>query len=102
MTTEKWFSYAGYQQILMIANELNRAQNALEKGDSENAIHAWERAFELTDLTTADRKNGRLLKELLRFREMLGEAFISKDAILNRSLMNELIRLDPDAYRAMN
>ena len=63
MTTEKWFSYPVYQQILMIANELNRAQNALEKGDVENAVHAWERAFELTDLTTADPKNGRLLKE---------------------------------------
>jgi hypothetical protein len=102
MTTEKWFSYPGYQQILMIANELNRAQNALEKGDADNAVHAWERAFELTDLTAADSKNGRLLKELLRFREMLGETFIQLDATMNRLLMTELIRLDPAAYRAMN
>lgn len=102
MTTEKWFSYPCYQQILMIANELNRAQNALEKKDAENAVHAWERAFELTDLTTADVKNRRLLKELLRFREMLGEAFIQLDATMNRSLMIELIRLDQAAYRAMN
>ena len=102
MTTEKWFAYKGFQQLLMIANELNRAQNALEKGDTANAIHAWERAFELTDLTVEDRKNKRLLKELLRFREMLGETFISLDATLNRSIMNGLISLDPAAYNAMS
>ena len=62
LTTEKWFSYPGFQQLLMIANELNRAQNALGKGDTENAIHAWERAFELTELTVEDRKNHRLLR----------------------------------------
>lgn len=102
MTTEKWFSYPCFQQLLMIANELNRAQNSLEKGDPENAVHAWERAFELIDLTTEDRKNQRFLKELLRFREMLGEVFVLLDAAMNRALMIELIRLDPAAYRAMN
>lgn len=101
MTNAKWFSYPRFQQLLMIANELNRAQNALAKDDKENAIHAWERAFELTDLTVEDQKNKRLLKELLRFREMLGETFVSLDAALNKSLMKELIRLDAAAYRAM-
>ena len=69
-------------------------------GDKENAIHAWERAFELTDLTVEDQKNSRMLKELLRFREMMGRNFIFPDAAMNRSLMNELIRLDPAAYNA--
>jgi hypothetical protein len=102
MTTEKWFAYPGFQQLLMIANELNRAQHSLEKGDNANAIHAWERAFELTDLTVEDRKNGRLLKELLRFREMMGETFVSFDAAMNKLLMNLLIGLDPVAYNAMH
>lgn len=98
MTTEKWFGYPGYQQLLMIANELKRAQNALSKGDSESAIHAWERAFELTDLTVEDQKNKRLLKELLRFREMLWKTFVLLDAKMNKSLMDGLIRLDPVSY----
>lgn len=101
MTTEKWFAYPCFQQLLMIANELNRAQNALEKGEPDNAIHAWERAFELTDLTVEDKKNQRMLKELLRFREMMGENFIFPDAVVNRALMRELVRLDPAAYRAI-
>jgi hypothetical protein len=98
MTTEKWFSYPGFQQLLMIANELNRAQNALGKGDMDHAIHAWERAFELTDLTVEDQKNSRLLRELLRFREMLGETFVTHDATINKALTNALIALDPVAY----
>jgi len=102
MTTEKWFAYPSNQQLLMIANELNRAQHALVKGDTDNATHAWERAFELTDLTVEDSKNGRLLRELLRFREMLGETFISCDAAMNRSLLNALISLDPVAYNALH
>jgi len=89
------------QQLLMIANELNRAQNALEKGDTGNAVHAWERAFELTDLTVEDKKNSRLRRELLRFREMMGENFISHDALFNKALMNGLIQLDPAAYCTM-
>ncbi|MDP1621295.1 MAG: hypothetical protein Q8M08_03055 [Bacteroidales bacterium] len=101
MTVEKWSSFPRLQQLLMIANELNRAQNALEKGDIENAIHAWERAFELTDLTVEDKKNVRLLKELLRFREMMGENFISHDTFFNKALMNGLIQMDPAAYSAM-
>ena len=44
----------------------------------------------------------RLLKELLRFREMLGETFISLDPAMNRCLMDGLIRLDPAAYNAMS
>ena len=101
MTTEKWFAFPGFQQLLMIANELNRAQHALEKGDPQSAIHAWERAFELIDLTVADQKNCRLRRELLRFREMLGGNFIEHNAAMNRSLMNELIKLDPVAYRSL-
>ena len=101
MTPEKWFAYPRFQQLLMIAHELNRAQNALLKKDTENAVHAWERAFELTDLTVADKKNNRFLKELLRFREMLGEAFVTRNADLNRSLMHALITFDPAAYKAM-
>jgi hypothetical protein len=101
MTTEKWFAYESYQQLLMIANELNRAQNSLTSGDADNAIHAWERAFELTDLTAEDTKNQRWLKELLRFRELLGEVFISNSPELNKSLMMALLTFHPAALNAM-
>jgi len=86
----------------MIANELNRSQNALQKQDSNNAIHSWERAFELTDLTISDPKNPSLLKELLRFREMLGELFNQPDTRKNKILMDTLVTLNSTAYVMMH
>jgi len=102
LTTDKWFSYPRHQQLLMIANEMNRSQNALQKQDPENAIHSWERAFELTDLTISDPKNPSVLKELLRFREMLGELFNQPDARKNKILMELLITLDSTAYNTLH
>ncbi len=85
----------------MIANEMNRAQNVLMKHDIKNATHAWERMFELTDLTINDPKNFRLMKELLRFRELTGDLFINPDADYNKMLMQGLINLDPKAYNSL-
>ena len=101
LTAEKWFNYPAFKQLLMIANELGRARSGLEAGDSGIAVHAWERAFELTDLTTEDPKNHHLRKEILRFRELLGEAFVTCDGELNDQLLEGLIRMDAEAYRMM-
>lgn len=101
LTTEKWFGYPAFKQLLMIANELGRARSGLEDGDSDAAIHAWERAFELTDLTVEDPKNHRLRKEMLRFRELLGEVFLTHNQELNILLLEGLIRIDSEGYRMM-
>jgi hypothetical protein len=102
LTIEKWHAHSACNQILMIACELNRAQNALLKSDSANAIHAWERAFELTDLTIEDPKWSIRRAELLRFREKLGEIFITPDAAEHALLLNQLITLDSAAYRSLH
>ncbi|MEI7492651.1 MAG: hypothetical protein WCK92_14720 [Bacteroidota bacterium] len=98
---EKWYSYPRHQQILMIANEMNRAQNALLKNESDNAVHAWERSFELTDITISDPKNVRCIKELLRFRELAGELFLTRDIQFSKLLTKVLISLDPKAYNSL-
>lgn len=43
MTPEKWHGYPRYQQILSIANELNRAQNALIRGQLITALIALDK-----------------------------------------------------------
>lgn len=101
LSPEKWRSYPVHQQILSIANELNRAGNALRKGETVNAIHAWERAFELTDLTVEDPKWSLKLKELLRFRETLGALFFQPDLTENELLARTLITLHPKACNAL-
>ncbi|PIU65758.1 MAG: hypothetical protein COS84_06505 [Armatimonadetes bacterium CG07_land_8_20_14_0_80_40_9] len=100
---EKWGTFDKSQQILMIANELNRAKNWIIKGDLEEVINCYERAFELLDLTISLTTRKNLLKELLRFREMLAVQYISKqkDIALNQKLFNVLLSLDKDSYNIL-
>ena len=62
----------------MIANELNRAKNWLEKKDLEEVKNCYERALEFLDLTIAVTKNKNRLKEYLRLREIMGKLYLEK------------------------
>jgi len=103
LNRKKWQTFNRYQQILMVANELNRAKNWIIKGDLEEVINCYERAFELLDLTISLTTRKNLLKELLRFREMLAVQYISKqkDIALNQKLFNVLLSLDKDSYNIL-
>jgi len=100
LTEEKWSSYSRGQQILMIANELNRAKNLIANKRYKASDLCYERAFELTDLTSSDPKWRGKLKELRRFRELLAELYISehKDEQKNDLLYKGLLRLSAEAY----
>lgn len=100
---EKWSAHSKGQQILMIANELNRAKNFIESGRLDSVNMCYERAFELTDMTSSDSKWRGQGRELRRFREMLAMQYISleKDAAMNQALYLGLLRLSPEAYRML-
>jgi len=102
LTPEKWVTYYKTQQVLMISNELNRAVNALRTDHSADAEKCFERAMELTDLTVADTRWGNGLKELLRFREVLGELFLSKDLRLTQLALATFLTFDIDAYNMLH
>jgi len=90
----------------MVANELNRAKNWIIKGDLEETNNCYERAFELLDLTISVVTRRSLLKELLRFREMLATQYISsknavhkeRDKLVNQKLFDVLLSLNKDSY----
>jgi hypothetical protein len=90
-------------QILMIANELNRAGHWMERGDVENVCQCYERAFELTDLTLDDPKWAGKTKELFRFRELTTELYVQNaaDQDANRLLYRVLIQLCPESANAV-
>jgi hypothetical protein len=94
MDSEKWNRFPLERQILMIGSEFARAKNLLRDNVTAEVRQCYERAFELLDLCTMDPKWQRRLKELLRFREMLGELYLnaSKDdpgfMMMYRTLMN--------------
>jgi hypothetical protein len=104
LSKEKWFAYSEGQQILMIANELNRAKNWIIKKDYANVNLCYERAFELTYLTISDSKWAGKRKELLRFREYLGEQYQCeiKSSKINNEIYNGLIQLSAEAYNMLN
>ena len=77
LTPERWGQFKINQQVLMIANETNRANHWAEKNDKKLALNSLERALELLDLTVADRRwQGRQLP-LLRLREKIAQNYIN-------------------------
>ena len=83
----------------MVCNELNRAMNA--KSDEKEYKDCLERALELLDFSiTSDFWQGSY-KELLRGRDQIAKAYISKPADTN-DLQKMLISLNPAAFQLIN
>ena len=93
MTIEKWQNYPIEQQILMIGSEFARAQSFIKQKDLKEVGNCYERAFELLDLCCNDLKWRSKLRELTRFREILGESYLFKrnDLKLNNTLFKILL-----------
>ncbi len=100
----RWHEFTRGQRILMIASELQRAKEMLSRGDTAEVINAYERAFELLDLTISLERGGSGRYELLRFREMLGGAYLNEPANgkVASNLLNVLVSLDVDSYGALH
>ncbi len=77
LTPESWRRYDFPTQILMIANELNRAANALRRDDPDAATLALARALELADLTAEVNRQRNLLRELRRWRGLAAEEYLN-------------------------
>jgi hypothetical protein len=104
LTVERWAGFGFTKQILMIANELGRAGSWLEKQDYAEGKLCYERAFELLFLTIALVREPSMLRELVRFQEMLASLYNENPPSLqlNTALLNVLIMFDPDSYAALN
>ncbi|NQU82391.1 MAG: hypothetical protein HQ539_00370 [Parcubacteria group bacterium] len=79
LTPEKWQSFSKSIQILNVCAELSRAKNWLIKKNERLVLDSLNRAFELIDLTTDDEKWRHGLNELLRFREVLADFYLTKN-----------------------
>lgn len=102
MTLERWSFFSKGQQILMIANEINRVKNILLKNNSDDINSSYERALDLIDITVQDLKWGNNLKEILRCREFIGMLYFERNSYLNNLLLHNLLLLSPDAYNMLN
>ncbi|HQO38820.1 MAG TPA: hypothetical protein PK107_08415 [Candidatus Omnitrophota bacterium] len=104
LTPERWQSFGFTRQVLMIANELNRAGAWLEKSDVDEAKRCYERALELTWLTIGLQTEPGRIRELARFNEVLAGLYAEASPRFedNALLLNALIMLDRGSYAALN
>jgi|CXWL01.1.fsa_nt_gi hypothetical protein len=99
LSLERWRTFAVDQQILMIANELNRAAKLAGAANRDRLRNGYERALALTDLTVQAGPRPGLLRELLRWRDLLAALYLGAelDAPAHRALLRALLRLHPTA-----
>ena len=101
LTSDKWKTFSVDKQILMIANEMNRAKNWIEKKDFEKVLHCYERAFELIDLTVETSNSRNFNRELLRFREQLALEYIHKEHVFDEVLYRMLLGLNVKSFNIL-
>ena len=95
LTLERWSAYSRDQQILMIANETNRAGKLFGGADRARLANAYERVLRLADLTAEAQASRSLRRELLRWRELAGAVYLDPDEELHRALFRALLLLTP-------
>lgn len=78
LSLERWRSFSLSQQILMIANEMNRAKKLFSPLDIDGLRKSLERILYLTDLTILVCISSTLRKELLRLRDLVADQYLLK------------------------
>ena len=76
LSPERWAQFNLDQQILMIGNEMNRAQRSIELGDLKSLSLSYERVLRLVDLTVEVQRRPTLRRELLLWRGLIAELYI--------------------------
>lgn len=71
----RWKKLSFFEQMANIGSEVERAINWKNKSVEDSQL-AFERALELIDLTIADKKNRKHLRELTRVRETFVDYFV--------------------------
>jgi hypothetical protein len=79
LTPGRWSAFSLDQQILMIGNEMNRASRLLLAADRASLALAYERVLRLVDLTVEVQAGRTLRRELLRWRDLIAELYVSPE-----------------------
>jgi len=99
LTPERWSAFSLDQQILMIGNEMNRAVRLMKPQDRASLALSYERVLRLVDLTVEVQPRPALRRELLRWRDLVAELYVSEasDAAAHRDAFRALLLLTPEA-----
>ncbi|MCU0725865.1 MAG: hypothetical protein MUE73_08775 [Planctomycetes bacterium] len=103
LSAERWRDFPVDRQVLMIANEMNRAGKFLGPGDESRLRNSLERVLALTDLTIVVNDRGGLRRELLRWRDLVAELFAAErpEAARHAEAFRALVVLLPGPARLL-
>jgi len=79
MTPERWARFDVARQILMIANEMNRASGQFAPDRLPSLRLCYERVLRLVDLTVQTRERRGLRRELLRWRDLVAALYVAPE-----------------------
>ena len=99
LTAERWRRFSLDQQILMIANEMNRGAKLY--ADDVRRRASYERVLALTDLTIAVASRASVRRELLRWRDLAAALYLEPrpDADGHRAALRCLLLFTPESSR---
>jgi len=97
--TARWAAYGYGRQIQLIANELGRAVKLTRAEDRRRRLTSFERVYALVDLTLETNSKASRRRELLRWREALGDSYLgtAPEPGRDRALLSALLQLSPEA-----
>ncbi len=103
LTEERWSAFTLDQQVLMIANEMNRARKLMRPRDRTHLRNCYERVLRLVDLTVRVHHRPALWKELLRWRDLIAELYIApaSSSEAHDSAFRCLLSFTPTAYQQL-
>ena len=99
LSPDRWAAFSLDQQILMIGNEMNRAARLMRPEDRTSLGLAYERILRLVDLTVEVQRRPTLLRELLRWRDLIAELYIhpASDPAAHADAFRALLLFTPAA-----
>jgi len=101
LTVERWSAFDLGRQVLMIGNEMNRAARLMGPSEAASRRLAYERVLRLVDLTVEAQGRSSLRRELLRWRDLIGELYLrpESDPVAHAAAFRALLQLTPAAAR---
>jgi hypothetical protein len=103
LTAERFSRFSRGQQLLAIANEMNRASKLFQPEDRQRLSGAYERVLALADLTVEVSDSRSLRRELLRWRDLVAEQYVSQapDPQAHARVFRALLQLHPETWRQL-
>jgi hypothetical protein len=101
LSAERWAAFSLDQQVLMIANEMQRASGLFAPDRDGSLRLAYERVLRLLDLTVEVQRKPTLRRELLRWRDLVAALYVAPlpDPGDHRAAFRCLLRMRPEASR---